>query len=138
MEFTDAHTMYPVNIAFKAATLAEWETVGAESDPEAWAAVNQWYEKYTTLRAARQFCGDGLVLIGPPGTGKTYLACALLNELAAGRYSDAFVTDRNMEPVLRRMAYDENAEAVWDILTRVSCVVFQRKPASRLVVDVIS
>lgn len=59
-------------------------------EPERSAAVNQLF-KYIKMTRENGLSKRGLYLVGPFGTGKTYLMCYMLHELARSGYSGVIV-----------------------------------------------
>ncbi len=54
-------------------------------------------------------CGANLILLGAPGTGKTHLACAILQHIQGNGYSGLYTTHENLRAHLRA-SYDGDAE----------------------------
>ncbi len=88
---------------FQDADLASWE-VELPGQEHVLKVARYYLEKFPEMRRR----GSGMVFFGPAGTGKTRLACALVNELT-GRGVDAFYT--KFPAVLNRLRRTYNSRA---------------------------
>jgi len=117
---------WPVPARFAGVLPRHWAEHGREDYPEQWTEVVDWlasFRKYLVGSPFHEQIGHGLVLTGPAGTGKTMLACAVLNYLHDKGFSVAYVRDGDFAALARRPFLDDNeAERFW-LLERSACVV---------------
>jgi len=86
------------------------------------AAAVRHMRGYATRLSLSGRCSENLVLLGPPGTGKTHLACALAREVAATR---GVVYARMLDVVdaLRRDRFGDAPMTEMDALVNVDLLI---------------
>lgn len=93
-------------------------------DPKNSRLVRRYGEKFGELRER----GRGLLLMGPVGTGKTFLACALANMLMEQGYSVRVTT---FSTIAAQLQSTFEREAVYASLNRVDLLVLDDLEAER-------
>ena len=67
--------------------------------------------------------GQGLLLTGPAGTGKTMLAASFLTFLRVKQFSTAFIRDKDLHVLLdTRYPSDDEMDRLW-LVERCACLV---------------
>ena len=105
-------------------TPQDWAIVGRRDYPDEWDAVRTWvsgFRRYLINGPGPR--GLGLVLVGPPGVGKTMLGCALANYLQTKGFSIAFARDHDLMHLLRIKYPSDEETDLLGFLQRVACLV---------------
>lgn len=125
---SESRVVWPVPEVYANVTMRDWKEHG---DPDVYTAVDWWYRTspqriYRLAGNKRDKVGTGLVLTGQPGTGKTMLACCVINQLEEKKWTTAFVRGDEFDEVARLARFTNMAEGdeeAWRLLHVCGCVV---------------
>jgi hypothetical protein len=123
--------LFPLPGMYRSVTLKEVQPVLERNDPVAWQTAMDWLADFPVyLQPSHQRTGQGLVLSGPAGRGKSMLAAAIVNRLLeiGRRHSAGWVGDTELDTLLRdfraRRFRSDDEDEIMDRLQRVAhCVV---------------
>jgi DNA replication protein DnaC len=121
-----ASEVWPVPARFARLEPRQWAARGAQDYPAEWEIAKSWLAKFRSYLVGSPFpdlIGQGLLLTGPTGTGKTMLATTFVNYLRTKGFSTAFVRDKDLHSLLiMQFPTDDVMDRLW-LLERCACLV---------------
>jgi DNA replication protein DnaC len=121
-----ASEVWPIPARFAHTEPRDWAVRGAEDYPAEWEVAKSWLAKFRSYLVGSPFpelIGQGLLLTGPAGTGKTMLAASFLTYLRTKQFSTAFIRDADLHKLLDdRYPSDDVMDRLW-LVERCACLV---------------
>lgn len=126
MDTAFASEVWPIPARFARVEPKQWAERGARDYPEQWEMAKSWLAKFRSYLVGSpipELIGQGLLLAGPAGTGKTMLASSFLTYLRTKQFSTAFIRDRDLYALLdTRYPTDDTMDRLW-LVERCACLV---------------
>lgn len=126
MDTAFASEVWPIPARFARIEPRQWAVRGAKDYPAEWEIAKSWLAKFRSYLVGSPFpelIGQGLLLTGPAGTGKTMLASSFITYLRGKQFSTAFIRDRDLYSLLdMRYPSDDVMDRLW-LVERCACLV---------------